>query len=105
LIYLLERLALARIIGGNAEPPPLLLDEALVHADRRRLRAAMDELSRLDHQVILFSKDEGLADRAEKSDEWTIIRLPGPSVVPASAEEIPANGSSPDQVEEGVSSS
>src|ERR1700682_760323 len=44
LIYLLERLALARIIGGNSEPPPLLLDEALVHADRRRLRAAMDEL-------------------------------------------------------------
>ena len=28
LIYLLERVALARIIGGNAEPPPLLLDEA-----------------------------------------------------------------------------
>src|SRR5439155_1109590 len=46
LIYLLERLALARIIGGNSEPPPLLLDEALVHADRRRLRAAMDELGR-----------------------------------------------------------
>jgi uncharacterized protein YhaN len=102
LIYLLERLALARIIGGNAEPPPLLLDEALVHADRRRLRAAMDELGRLDHQVILFSKDEALADRAEKNDEWTIIRLPGPALVPASAEETPANGSSPDQVEEEI---
>src|SRR5438445_1466106 len=103
LIYLLERLALARIIGGNAEPPPLLLDEALVHADRRRLRAAMDELGRLDHQVILFSKDETLADRVEKSDDWTIIRLPGPSVVLASAEETPANGSSPDPIEEEVS--
>ena len=103
LIYLLERLALARIIGGNAEPPPLLLDEALVHADRRRLRAAMDELGRLDHQVILFSKDETLADRVEKSDDWTIIRLPGPSLVPASAEETPANGSSPDPIEEEVS--
>ena len=104
LIYLLERLALARIIGGNAEPPPLLLDEALVHADRRRLRAAMDELGRLDHQVILFSKDEGLADRAEKSDDWTIIRLPGPALVPASAEGTPANGSNPDQVEEEIPS-
>jgi uncharacterized protein YhaN len=104
LIYLLERLALARIIGGNAEPPPLLLDEALVHADRRRLRAAMDELGRLDHQVILFSKDEALADRAEKNDDWTIIRLPGPALVPASAEETPANGSSPDQVEEEIPS-
>jgi DNA repair exonuclease SbcCD ATPase subunit len=103
LIYLLERLALARIIGGNAEPPPLLLDEALVHADRRRLRAAMSELGRLDHQVIMFSKDEGLADRAEKSDDWTIIRLPGPTLVAASGEETQANGSSRDQVEEEVS--
>src|SRR5437016_7752759 len=85
LIYLLERVALARIIGGNAEPPPLLLDEALVHADRRRMRAALDELGRLgqEHQVILFSKDEGLAERAEKAEDWTIIRLPGPSLVPA----------------------
>src|SRR3989441_5648140 len=103
LIYLLERLALARIIGGNAEPPPLLLDEALVHADRRRLSAAMNELGRLDHQVILFSKDEALADRAEKGDDWTIIRLPGPAVVAASPEAAPANGSAnPDQVEEEV---
>ncbi len=103
LIYLLERLALARIIGGNAEPPPLLLDEALVHADRRRLSAAMNELGRLDHQVILFSKDEALADRAEKGDDWTIIRLPGPSLVAASPEAAPANGSAnPDQVEEEV---
>ena len=105
LIYLLERLALARIIGGNSEPPPLLLDEALVHADRRRLRAAMDELGRLDHQVVLFSKDEALADRAEKAEDWTIIRLPGPALVPASAEATPANGSSPDQIEEEVSNS
>jgi uncharacterized protein YhaN len=104
LIYLLERLALARIIGGNAEPPPLLLDEALVHADRRRMRAAMDELGRLgqEHQIILFSKDEGLADRAEKADDWTIIRLPGPSLVAASPEAAPANGSARDEVEEEV---
>jgi uncharacterized protein YhaN len=102
LIYLLERVALARIIGGNAEPPPLLLDEALVHADRRRMRAALDELGRLgqDHQVILFSKDEGLADRAEKAENWTIIRLPGPSMIPASAEAPPANGSSREEAEE-----
>src|SRR5437899_1485730 len=95
LIYLLERLALARIIGGNAEPPPLLLDEALVHADRRRMRAAMDELGRLgqEHQIILFSKEEGLADRAEMADDWTIIRLPGPSLIAASPEAAPANGS------------
>src|SRR5205823_1960919 len=103
LIYLLERLALARIIGGNSEPPPLLHDEALVHADRRRLRAAMDELGRLDHQVILFSKDEALADRAEKSEDWTIIRLPGPSVA-APTEGAPANGSSRDEIEQEVPS-
>ncbi|HYM49378.1 MAG TPA: AAA family ATPase [Candidatus Limnocylindrales bacterium] len=83
LIYLLERVALARIISGNAEPMPLLLDEALVHADRRRLRAALDELTRLgqEHQIILFSKDEALADRGEKAGNWTIIRLPGPALV------------------------
>ena len=106
MIYLLERLALARIIGGNAEPPPLLLDEALVHADRRRMRAAMDELGRLgqEHQIILFSKEEGLADRAEKADDWTIIRLPGPSLIAASPEAAPANGSARDQVEEEVPS-
>jgi hypothetical protein len=97
-------LALARIIGGNAEPPPLLLDEALVHADRRRLTAAMNELGRLEHQVILFSKDEALADRAEKADDWTIIRLPGPSLVAAPPEETPANGSSRDEIEEEVPS-
>src|SRR5438270_3437516 len=98
LIYLLERVALARIIGGNAEPPPLLLDEALVHADRRRMRAALDELGRLgqDHQVILFSKDEGLADRAEKDENWTIIRLPGPSLVAAAVDEGPEDGSAPE---------
>src|SRR5207237_749249 len=84
-----EQVALARIIGGNAEPPPLLLDEALVHADRRRMRAALDELGRLgqDHQIVLFSKDESLADRAEKAADWTIIRLPGPAAAPTPAEE------------------
>jgi uncharacterized protein YhaN len=102
LIYLLERVALARIIGGNAEPPPLLLDEALVHADRRRMRAALDELGRLgeDHQIILFSKDEALAERAEKADDWTIIRLPGPAPVPGSGETATANGARRESIEE-----
>ncbi|HEX3629147.1 MAG TPA: AAA family ATPase [Candidatus Dormibacteraeota bacterium] len=106
LIYLLERVALARIIGGNAEPPPLLLDEALVHADRRRMRAALDELGRLgqDHQIILFSKDEGLADRAEKAEDWTIIRLPGPAVVAAAPGASPVNGAQRDEIEEEVPS-
>ncbi len=105
LIYLLERVALARIIGGNAEPPPLLLDEALVHADRRRMRAAMDELGRLgqDHQIILFSKDEALAERAEKAEDWTIIRLPGPELGAAVETAVP-NGSERDEVEEEVPS-
>jgi uncharacterized protein YhaN len=106
LIYLLERVALARIIGGNAEPPPLLLDEALVHADRRRMRAALDELGRLgqEHQIVLFSKDEGLAERAEKAEDWTIIRLPGPPLAASAPEPAPANGSRRDDVEEEVPS-
>jgi uncharacterized protein YhaN len=106
LIYLLERVALARIIGGNAEPPPLLLDEALVHADRRRMRAALDELGRLgqDHQIILFSKDEALAERAEKANDWTIIRLPGPAVGGGAGDASSVNGAGREQIEEEVRS-
>jgi len=101
LIYLLERVALARIIGGSAEPAPLLLGEALVHADRRRMRAALDELGRLgqDNQIILFSKDEALAERAEKAEHWTIIRLPGPSASPPELEGQPTNGSAREEIE------
>ncbi|MDQ6883691.1 MAG: AAA family ATPase [Candidatus Dormibacteraeota bacterium] len=101
LIYLLERVALARIIGGSAEPAPLLLDEALVHADRRRMRAALDELGRLgqDNQIILFSKDEALAERAEKAEHWTIIRLPGPTAAGPSVDGLPANGAAREEIE------
>lgn len=101
LIYLLERVALARIIGGSAEPAPLLLDEALVHADRRRMRAALDELGRLgqDNQIILFSKDEALAERAEKAEHWTIIRLPGPA--PSGTIDMqPTNGAAREDLEQ-----
>jgi len=88
LIYLLQRVALARIISGSTESLPLLLDEALVHADRRRMKAALAELGRLgqEHQILLFSKDEGLVERGERAGNWTIIRLPGPSMAPLSAE-------------------
>jgi DNA repair exonuclease SbcCD ATPase subunit len=101
LIYLLQRLALARIIGGSAEPVPLLLDEALVHTDRRRMRAALDELGRLgqENQIILFSKDEGLAERAERADNWTIIRLPGPELVQSGVESAQPNGAEREQLE------
>jgi uncharacterized protein YhaN len=107
LIYLLERVALARIISGNAEPLPLLLDEALVHADRRRVRAALDELARLgqDHQIILFSKDESLADRGEKAGGWTIIRLPGPALVPMDTVPAGPNGPHPEGEPESLVSS
>ncbi len=100
LIYLLERVALARIIGGNAEPAPLLLDETLVHTDRRRMRAALDELGRLgqQNQIILFSKDEGLAERAERAENWTIVRLPGPALTPAGVESGPPNGSAREEL-------
>jgi uncharacterized protein YhaN len=87
LIYLLQRLAIARIIGGNSEPLPLMLDEALVHTDRRRMKAALEELARLgeDHQIILFSKDEALAERGEKAGDWNIVRLPGPAAADTDA--------------------
>jgi hypothetical protein len=70
------------------------------------MRAALDELGRLgqDHQIILFSKDEGLADRAEKAEDWTIIRLPGPAVVGAAPGASPVNGAQRDEIEEEVPS-
>ncbi len=101
LIYLLQRLALAGIISGSTEPLPLLLDEALVHADRRRMRAALEELGRLgqEHQIVLFSKDEALAERGERVAGWTVIRLPGP---PQSASVEAAVGSAGERAEAGA---
>ena len=65
-----------------------------MHADRRRLRAALEELARLaqEHQIILFSKDEALAERGEKAGTWTIIRLPGPALVAVDAPGAAPNG-------------
>lgn len=105
LIYLLQRVALARIISGSTESLPLLLDEALVHADRRRLKAALDELGRLgqEHQILLFSKDETLAERGERAGNWTIIRLPGPSVtLPHPTQDAGRNGDPAEVASEGV---
>ena len=105
LIYLLQRVALARIISGSTESLPLLLDEALVHADRRRIKAALDELGRLgqEHQILLFSKDETLVERGERAGNWTIIRLPGPSVTAHAPEEAGRNGDQPEVPSEEVS--
>ncbi len=105
LIYLLQRVTLARIISGNAEPLPLLLDEALVHTDRRRIKAAMGELARLgqEHQIILFSKDEGLAERGERAGDWTIIRLPGPAATVPAAVAFASEGDRPAPEPETVS--
>jgi DNA repair exonuclease SbcCD ATPase subunit len=106
LIYLLQRVALARIISGSTESLPLLLDEALVHADRRRMKAALDELGRLgqEHQILLFSKDETLAERGERAGNWTIIRLPGPSVTsPHSPPDPGRNGDQAESANEEVS--
>jgi uncharacterized protein YhaN len=106
LIYLLQRVALARIISGSTESLPLLLDEALVHADRRRMKAALDELGRLgqEHQILLFSKDETLAERGERAGNWTIIRLPGPSVTsPHSPPDPSRNGDQAESANEEVS--
>ena len=71
--------------------------------DHQRLEGLRHHQEHDDHQIILFSKDESLADRAEKAaDDWNIIRLPGPAVAPAPAEAAPANGSSPVSEEEEV---
>jgi hypothetical protein len=70
------------------------------------MKAALDELGRLgqEHQILLFSKDETLAERGERAGNWTIIRLPGPSVTsPHSPPDPSRNGDQAESANEEVS--
>ena len=62
-IYLLLRVAIARVLSENAEPLPLILDDPFVHFDHQRLENMLEFLDKLSHknQVILFTKDESVA--------------------------------------------
>ncbi|NOY77935.1 MAG: AAA family ATPase [Calditrichaeota bacterium] len=62
-IYLLLRVAIARVLSENAEPLPLILDDPFVHFDHQRLLNMLEFLTKLSekNQVILFTKDEDVA--------------------------------------------
>ena len=60
LIYLMLRIAIARLLSRSTEVLPLMMDDPLVQFDRGRQERALEFLSQLaaDTQVFLFSKDE-----------------------------------------------
>ncbi len=70
-IYLLLRVAIARLLSENAEPLPLILDDPFVHFDRQRLENMLGFLKKLSerNQIILFTKDERVAAWFEKHVE------------------------------------
>jgi DNA repair exonuclease SbcCD ATPase subunit len=77
LIYLLERVLLSQWMSAGKEPLPVLLDDALAYCDARRLDqalAALEDLGR-ETQVILFTKDEALADHARIRRAWQVTYL------------------------------
>ena len=81
-IYLIERLAIMRVLSGAAaESAPLLLDDAFAHFDDQRLAAGLDLLGReAEHrQVVLFVDDAGICDEL---DDLGVphgqIKLPAP---------------------------
>ncbi len=63
-IYLLLRVALARLLSENLEPVPLILDDPFVHFDRERMANMLGflrDLSR-ENQILLFTKEPFIAE-------------------------------------------
>jgi DNA repair exonuclease SbcCD ATPase subunit len=60
LVYLMLRVAIARLMSHTQERLPLLLDDPLVQCDRARQEQAIEFLAHLaeETQVFLFTKDE-----------------------------------------------
>lgn len=60
LVYLMLRIAIARLLSHSGEKLPLMMDDPLVQFDRNRQGRALEFLSQLaaDTQVFLFTKDE-----------------------------------------------
>ncbi len=68
-IYLLLRVAMAEILTTEDTRCPLLVDDATVQSDPRRTLAILDvlhEVSR-EHQVVLFSQEDDVANWAQSS--------------------------------------
>ena len=65
--YLSLRLALSQLICGNAEPLPIMLDDALTQYDDSRMKAALEFLSEYskEYQIIMFTCHKAIGNSAE----------------------------------------
>lgn len=75
-LYLAMRLALSDILSEE-EPIPLVLDDALVNFDDKRMAKALDYLNELakERQVILFTCQSREAEYAAKFEACTVLNL------------------------------
>ena len=67
-LYLLLRIALARLFSQNTETVPLLLDDPFVHFDHSRMANMLSFLAELsqENQIILLTKEPYIIDWCEK---------------------------------------
>jgi len=79
-LTLVLRAATAQALGSG-ERVPLLLDDALAHADERRLPAAVRQLAEISRkqQVVLLTQREGVVAAARDVEGVCIIHLSGPA--------------------------
>lgn len=76
-IYLVERLELVRVLGGD-EPLPMLLDDPLVYCDEPRRRALAELLDEMasEQQLIILSTHPDIATLlCSASERCTVINL------------------------------
>lgn len=82
-IYLVERLAIMKVLSGSAtESAPLLLDDAFAFSDEDRLRGGLELLGKEseDRQVILFVDDAAICDAlTDLTVPHKHIELPAPA--------------------------
>ena len=79
-LTLVLRAATAQALGSG-ERVPLLLDDALAHADENRRPAAVRQLHAIAQhlQVLLLTQHAGIVGAARELDGVTIIELSGPA--------------------------
>ena len=67
-LYLLLRIALARLLCQNSETVPLLLDDPFVHFDQSRMANMLAYLADLskENQILLFTKEPFILDWCKK---------------------------------------
>lgn len=60
LVYLMLRMAIARLVSGNRERLPLFLDDPMAQCDRERQEQVLEYLALLaeETQILLFTKDD-----------------------------------------------